>query len=259
MDEETLQSRLSRISTKWSVLAEAHRGPEPQAQAARGELFRRYQGAAFRYLLGAVRDTDAAEELFQEFALRFIRGDFRRADPQKGRFRDYLKSALYHLVANHFGQQRKRPYPLDATIERAVDPREPPESVKPFEQSWRDELLARAWSALEAVERQGGQPYFTVLRFRTENPRLNSAEMARQLTSALRPPHPFSESGIRKLLQRARGRFAELLVDDVAFSLGNASLEQIEEELIEVGLLAHCRSALKRRRGGGQGPTDAVS
>jgi hypothetical protein len=47
-----------------------------------------YHRAVHRYLLGALRDEDAAEELFQEFALRFVRGDFRWADRGRGRFRD---------------------------------------------------------------------------------------------------------------------------------------------------------------------------
>ena len=38
-------------------------------------------GAAYRYLLGAVHDPDAADDLCQDFAVRFLRGDFRRADP----------------------------------------------------------------------------------------------------------------------------------------------------------------------------------
>ena len=40
------------------------------------------------------RDEQLAEELFQEFALRMLRGDFRRAEPLRGRFRDYLKTVI---------------------------------------------------------------------------------------------------------------------------------------------------------------------
>ena len=253
MNEEIFQSRLSRIATRWTVLAETRHGSERGALSARTELFQRYQGAAFRYLLGAVRDSDAAGDLFQEFALRFIRGDFRRADPERGRFRDYLKTALYFLAADHLRQQHRRPCSLEApAVDKFVEPAAPVDDDATFVDSRRDGLLARAWAALAAVEQNEGQPYFTVLKFRTENPQVRSAEMARQLTARLRPPRSYSGPGIRKTLQRARARFADLLVEDIAFSLGKATSDAIEEELIDLGLLAHCRSALARRTADGQ-------
>src|SRR3712207_7176976 len=54
------------------------------------------------------RSEAAAEELLQEFAVRFLRGDFRRADPQRGRFRDYVKTALIHLVIDHQRAEQAR-------------------------------------------------------------------------------------------------------------------------------------------------------
>src|SRR5262245_18556900 len=83
--------RLSSISTLWSLVEKAHQETIAAAIAQRA-LLQRYCGAVYRYLLGALLDEAAAEDLFQDFALRFLRGDFRRADPGKGRFRDYLKT-----------------------------------------------------------------------------------------------------------------------------------------------------------------------
>ncbi len=72
----------------------------------------RYGGAVQRYLLASVRDPDAASDLAQEFALRFLRGDFHRADPGRGRFRDFVKRAIYHLMIDHF-RERKKSRPSD--------------------------------------------------------------------------------------------------------------------------------------------------
>src|SRR4051812_1379878 len=96
--------RLSQIATRWSLLQQA-RGA---GDAAWGELLLRYHAPVYRYLRGLVRDDAAAEDLCQEFALRFLRGDFRHADPDRGRFRDYLKVALRHLA----GERSRRPRPL---------------------------------------------------------------------------------------------------------------------------------------------------
>jgi hypothetical protein len=41
--------------------------------------------------------------------------------------------------------------------------------------------------------------------------------------------------------------FVGSLLAEVERSLGSASQERLEEELIELGLFEHCRSVLKRR------------
>jgi RNA polymerase sigma factor (sigma-70 family) len=248
VEEESLKSRLSRISTVWTELADAGRSSRTVAGAARMAFIRRYQGAVYRYLLGAVRNPDTADELFQEFALRFLRGVFRHADPERGRFRDYLKTALCHLVADHQKRQRRRPYTLEQPVaERCESELGEEVSERRFLESWRDELLARAWDALAAGQQAAGQPYYAVLRYRAEHPEATSAEMAGQLTARLRPERPYSEAGVRKMLQRARLRFAELLIDDVSHSLGCPGREELEQELVDLGLLPYCRSAMKKR------------
>jgi DNA-directed RNA polymerase specialized sigma24 family protein len=60
----------------------------------------------YRYLLKALRDPEAAAEQSQEFALRFVRSDFKEADPERGRFRDFLRTVLYHLVVNYYREGR---------------------------------------------------------------------------------------------------------------------------------------------------------
>jgi hypothetical protein len=72
--------------------------------------------------------------------------------------------------------------------------------------------------------------------------------MAAGLTQQLHPDHPFTDTGIRKILQRARAHFAEILVDEVARSLHNPSDDELEAELIAVGLLPYCRTALQQRQ-----------
>ena len=108
MERDAFNQHLSQISTVWTVLHQANAGPTSARDAgeAQTRLLQRYGAAIYRYLLAAVRDRDAADELFQEFALRFVRGDFSRADESRGRFRDFLKTALFHLVVD--AQRRSR-------------------------------------------------------------------------------------------------------------------------------------------------------
>jgi RNA polymerase sigma factor (sigma-70 family) len=248
MDEATLNSRLSRISTVWRLLNDAQASAQSRVQSAQAALIERYQGAAYRYLLGAVRDPDVADDLFQEFAVRCLQGGFRRADPHRGRFRDYLKTMLYHLIVDHQKRRNRGPHQLDTV---AVQPEaavwDPCQSDRQFVESWRDELLARAWAALAEAQRGGGPPYHSVLKFRAENPKIPSTDMAARLTEQLHPAAPFTETAVRKMLQRARAQFARILIDDVGRSLGDPAPEDLEQELVEVGLLSYCRSQLANR------------
>ncbi|MHB0957202.1 MAG: RNA polymerase sigma factor [Pirellulaceae bacterium] len=251
MDEGCLQSRLSRISTIWDLVAAA-RGTSPLGSADPWlPLIQRYQGAAYRYLLGAVRNPSTADELFQEFALRCVQGSYRRADPARGRFRDYLRTVLVHLVVDHQRKQRNSPKSLTVDFPQPFVEHDPPnEAEEQFLRSWRNDLLARAWAVLAEAEQRGGQPVHSVLKFRAENPSVGSAAMASRLSAMLQPPSPFTESGIRKILQRARAKFADALVEEVAHSLGDCTTDDLEQELIDVGLLPYCRAAVARRRGG---------
>ena len=95
-EKEEARAYLGRMSTEWDLVFRAHRGPPESMAEAQEILIRRYAGAVHRYLLGAVRDPDVAAELSQEFALRFLRGDFHWADPARGRFRDFVKQALHN-------------------------------------------------------------------------------------------------------------------------------------------------------------------
>jgi RNA polymerase sigma-70 factor (ECF subfamily) len=242
MEPNDFQRRLSSITTLWSVVVRAHQGETDESAKARRQLLERYMGAVYRYLLGALRDGDAADELFQEFALRFVRGDFKRADPDRGRFRDFVKSSLFYMVVNH--QKRKRPLPLPEgdQVEAPVEP--PGDADREFTDRWREELLSSAWSALAAFQQQSGKPYHSVLRLRAEQPGLSSSEMARELGTRL--GRSFTPEALRQALHRAREKFAQLLIEEVERSLESNDQERVEQELLDLGLFSYCRGVWKQ-------------
>jgi RNA polymerase sigma factor (sigma-70 family) len=247
MKHDELDQHLSHISTLWTMLYQAHHGPAPEAAAARQLLMQRYCGAVYRYLLSAVRDPNVADDLTQEFALRFIQGRFRLADREQGRFRNYVKSALFHLVNDYRQRQGKDPLPLSAdTPVPAPDDTSAQEAA--FRESWRQELLSRAWKALQQLQRDTGQPFHDVLLFRVEHPDLPSPQMAEQLGARL--GRHLTAANVRQLLHRARERFAELLLEETRQSLEGAGREQLEDELAELNLLKYCRDALRKSSGG---------
>jgi RNA polymerase sigma-70 factor (ECF subfamily) len=216
-------------------------GAAPPAQQA---LLRRYVGAVYRYLLGAVRDPAVAEDLCQEFALRFLRGDFRRACPERGRFRDYLRTALIHLVHDHQRGRAHWPRPLAPDAPEPAAPGNEDEDSA-FLAGWREELLERTWAALKAAN----EPYHAALLCRINQPDLSSGGMAVILSEQL--GRVVTSAWVRKTLQRAHEKYGDLLLDEVACSLGGAGPEEVRAELTELGLLKYCASALARRAGQG--------
>lgn len=240
---------LSQIQTAWSMVRRAH-GDHTALHAAQRSLLDRYGGAVRRYALAALRDEEAADEVYQEFALRFVRGDFAAADPQRGRFRAFVKTVVYRLIVD-FQRRKKRYYregPMHSNLaEPMAADGDPTGDDAAFQAGWRDELLARCWQRLDAEEAASGKPHHTVLRYRVDHPEERSPELAAGLSQRL---HKQVNAGAaRVLLHRAREAFAELLLDEVMQSLADESLDSAEEELIELDLLEYCRPAFDRRRG----------
>jgi RNA polymerase sigma factor (sigma-70 family) len=236
MNVDDWDQRLSRISTKWTLMLQAHQPGENEA-AARGQILGRYTGPVYRYLLGAVGDADVAEELSQELALRFLRGDFHRARPEGGRFRNYLKTALVNLVNDYHRKRQAAPRPLpDDTPDRAVAEAEPN-----FAATWREEVLERTWQALA----EANPTYHAVLLLHVRNPDMASPEMAAALSAQLN--RPMNAPLVRKTMQRAREKFANLLVEEVQATLEAPMEDELRGELEELDLLRYCRSVLESR------------
>lgn len=239
--------RLSRIETLWSVVQRAHGDDTPVALEAQQRLIDDYGGAIRRYLLGALRSEDAADEVFQEFALRFVRGDFQRASPEKGRFRQFVKTSIYHLIVDYQRRAGRDRRQHDLAFDIEADPAESMAAMDAdFTANWRKELLAHTWAALQEFEVSSSKPYYTVLRFRADHPGLRSPELAAKLSDRLK--RPINAGNVRVLVHRARERFADLLVETVEASLENPTLEALENELIVLDLLAYCKPTLERRR-----------
>ena len=157
-----------------------------------------------------------------------------------------MKTSLVHLIGNYRKQRQRQPRPLNPEHPEPTDEAPASPDLDPvFLASWRDELLAQAWHALAQAETPRTPPFYTVLRLRADHPNLSSRELATQLGARL--GKPMTALGVRQMLHRARERFADLLVEEVAQTLGDPTDERLEEELIDLELYEYCRVALRRR------------
>ena len=211
-------------------------------------LISAYQGAAYRYLAAATGDQDVAADLFQEFAVRFLRGDFRRASPERGRFRDYLRTTLINLARRRPGViRRETAAGVDPDQLAAAETDDSPLADEAFLAHWRESLLDCAWKGLEAAEQSGGPPYFTALRLRADQPDASSGDLATGLTERRKPTEPFTDAGVRKLLQRGRRDLDGPVGRGSRRVRADADKERLAQELIDLGFFGYCRKALELR------------
>jgi hypothetical protein len=111
-----------------------------------------------------------------------------------------------------------------------------------FLASWRAELLERTWQALA----EANATYHAVLLLRVNNTEMTSAQLAERLSVEM--GKPFSALAVRKSLERAHRKFAELLLEEVALSLETNATDLIEDEMRELDLLRYCRSVWERQK-----------
>lgn len=249
---------LGNMATHWSVILRAAQEQGDTAAAARNTLLLRYHEAVLRYLRAELRDEHAVGQVYSNFAVRILEVDrfLQRADPQRGRFRDYLKTVLRHMVADYHREQQRENRQREALARRGGESSEPEppgsEGDQHFLSCWRQELINWAWQRLEETERRTGQPYAALLRLQEQQPGLRSAQAAEQLAAQL--GRPFTADGVRQIAHRGRELFGEMLVREAARSLqvdlsDPEGADRVEEELIDLGLLlSYCKTALDRCR-----------
>lgn len=232
LEQHDCEARLSQIKTNWTAVFEANSGAH-RAQAQQ-ELLLRYASPVYRYLLASVSDVNVADDLAQEFALRILRGDFRNANPTRGRFRDFLKRSLRNLVCDHFRNLRKSPSPLTVDHLQIDAPDVQKELDALFDEGWRREVLTRTWDALDGADATSRTCYATVLRLRAQHPKSDSERLAVLAGTAL--DRDVNAAWLRQTLRRARARFADLLKQEIRKTLGAASCEEVDSELADLRL-----------------------
>lgn len=105
-------------------------------------LYKRHRGALFRFVLRAVKQRAAAEELFQDAWMRVIEARSRYAP--SARFTTWLYTIAHNLLVDHW---RRRGLSLVSLDTEDV----PSNSSNPARQAEAREALARLMHALEAL------------------------------------------------------------------------------------------------------------
>jgi hypothetical protein len=223
-DQPLVNIRLDQISTRMANLDNM------------GLFVVRYGRAVQRYILAIVRDTDAADEVWQELVTNLLSRGGPATWPGHGRFRDYLRTMARNAALTFLRTKTRRgmadlPEDVPANADRELD------------NDWQKALLDKVWRELDAAEQRGsGNFVHTALRIYSQHSELDSTAQAalaiRRLARAISP------DAFRQQVKRGKRMMAELILTAVAGTIVSVSADDVEAELIELGLMEFVRDYL---------------
>ncbi len=240
-DDGSELDRISRIQTQWSLLQQAHQPLSPeQAQQARAAVVQRYISPIYRYLRRIMRNADAAEDVAHDIVLKLLQGQMSGATPDRGRFRDYLKTVLINAARSWQTKNVRNQMVSNELEDKPIDTDD-----REFDSCVRSEVMQAAWKDLEESERRTKQPVASVLRWRTTVASTSTEGLQTLLLQVT--GRQYTGDGARKLLQRSRDEYAQFVLEQVRQLLPPDQRDKaaLEEELLALGLHDTCRRALQ--------------
>ncbi len=222
-------------TTRWSVIARAKGEPGDEAHDALTTLCESYWYPIYAFLRRRAGDAERARDLTQGFFTHLLdKGDLRRADPERGRFRSFLLTAARNYAANVHAAEGalkrgggEECLSLDfATAEgrfrlEAVE-HETPEHL--FEVAWARALLGRAMDRLRGhYEDSGRAALFEALQGSLAG--LADGTSLAALAAGL----GMTEGAVKTALSRLRRRYREHLRAEIAETVADPA--EIEDEI----------------------------
>ena len=155
-------------TTCWSRIAHAGDPSDPEAGAALEQLCRDYWYPLYAFVRRQGYGPDDACDLVQGFLADLLeRRDLAGADPERGRFRSFLRKACAHFLAHHRERDRalkrgggRRPISIDLPAAEGRYGREPAHDLtadRLFERRWALDLLGIVLARLEAEAVESGK------------------------------------------------------------------------------------------------------
>lgn len=219
-------------TTRWSLVAIAREQP-PRARDALEQLCRTYRPPVLAYLRRSGMNPDDAEDMAQAFFVQFLEHAlYASADPQRGRFRTLLLTALQRFVSHQRQRQsaQKRGAALTAgnALDDIVDESASPEAA--FTQAWLLTVLSHAMNHLQCEWEGAGKH----AQFEQMWPLLEHASPDE--LQALAAATGIRSNTLAVQVHRMRKRLRELIRGELLLTVGNPAV--LEQELQELHAVA---------------------
>jgi DNA-directed RNA polymerase specialized sigma24 family protein len=225
-------------TTCWSRVAHARDPSDPEAGAALEGLCRDYWYPLYAFVRRRGFGPDDACDLVQGFLAELLeRRDLAGADPERGRFRSFLRGACVHYLAHHRERERalkrgggKRFISIDMpTAERRYG-HEPAHELTPerlFERRWALDLLGHVVDRLEVEAAQSGK----VELFARLRPMLEGDDRAASY-SDVGTAVGLSAGAVKLAAHRLRARYREVLREEVGRTVRDPA--EVDAELSDL-------------------------
>ncbi len=223
--------------TRWSLISAVRSGDAPRAREALETLCTAYWYPLYAYVRRLGHPHEDAADLTQGFFEQLMKKEiFTRADPERGRLRNFLLTAMQRFLRDDWRRSRRLKrgggaeiLSIDEAAAEGLYAREPSVNVTPeslYHRRWALTLLERTVLALQAdYTEQGKCALFDALKpALTEDPDAASAAE----TGA---PLGMSAGAVRVAVNRLRARFRQRLLTEVAASMDTQSEAEVEEEI----------------------------
>ena len=224
-------------TTRWSVIASARDADDDSKRRdALTELYSTYWYPLFAYLRRKGYSAVDSGDYLQSFFVELMEKNFLKAvEPDKGRFRWFMMSALSRFVANQLAHQNaaKRggnvnqfSIDLDDAEQRyGLEPVDNWTPEKLFDRQWALEVLRGAIVELHSeYESKSKGRLFELLQHS-----LNGSELEQKTYLEIADELGMTEGAVKVSAFRLRSRFRELLEQSVAHTV--RSKDEVESEL----------------------------
>jgi RNA polymerase sigma factor (sigma-70 family) len=222
-------------STHWTVILAAGGKHTPESEVALEKLCATYWFPLYAYVRRRGHSREDAEDLTQAFFAAFLAKNYLdHVSAERGRFRAFLLTSLKHFLANESdkSQRQKRGggathlsldwQSADTQFQVAATTQQSPDQA--FDREWAVALLGKVVERLEAEAVAAGRArQFAELKV------FLTAEKGALPHAAAAEALGMDEGAVRVAVHRLRKRFRELLRDEIAQTLIDAS--DLDEEM----------------------------
>ena len=222
-------------TTSWTVIVAASLDSTPDSHQALARLCQTYWSPVYAFIRRKGYDRDEGEDLTQGFFAQLLEKKYLLdADPERGRFRSFLLTAVKHFLANEWDRSHalkrgggQTVVPIDLVEAEQWYVPAAAEAATPerlFERRWALSLLEHAMARLRADFAAAGKAsQFDALVpfFQRDSGGARYDDVARQLG--------MSPGALRMAVHRLRRQYRALLRAEISETV--AAPEQIDDEI----------------------------
>lgn len=225
-------------TTRWTVISRARDGSGETAGAALEQLCTDYWSPLYAYVRSKGYSPEEAADAVQEFFYRIVKKNLLEGlDPARGRFRNFLRTALTNFLINEYvksqSSRRSSGVPLvsiDFALAEKRFSAEPADHLTPdkvFDREWALVLMRDSIASLEReYESHGRGERFQILKpfITVESQRLPYDDVAARLG--------VTSGAVKVAIHRLRQHYRESLRDEVRQTLDDSATDiEVEEEI----------------------------